>query len=227
MSNDKDYKFFAFIRNDDLESIMAMVKNNPLLVNIPAPKKPLDTRYMSPLQVSLCTGWHKKIAVFLLENGADVNYIAEKKLCKDGYPVLFDAVNAAIWNSRRLEWDGKNIENLVWKHTKEESDEAFSFLKRMIELGSDVKKTDYYGRNVLMEAIGEINRLCPKVNQETQLDYPGHPITDEMREDITRILRLLISSGADINNVSSFSKMSIRQHYEKEPVWRICGDFFD
>ena len=45
---------------------------------------------MSPLQVSLCTGWHKKIAFFLLEQGADVNYIAERKLCSDGYPVLFE-----------------------------------------------------------------------------------------------------------------------------------------
>ena len=223
----KNYAFFTAIRKDDFGTVKTMVAADPMLINSPAPKRPLETRWMSPLQVALCTGWHKKIAWFLLEHGADVNYCAGKNLCKEAYPVLFDAVNTAIWNARRLEWNGEHIENLLWKHTKEEADDAFCFLQRMIELGADVSLTDHYGRNVLMEAVGEANRICPNVNTQTGEDYPGHPITPEMREDIRRILRLLIGAGADRENVSSFSKMNIRQHYENESIWRVCGDLFD
>lgn len=139
----------------------ALLDAEPDLLNTPAPKRPLDTRFLSPLQVSLCTGWHRKIAWLLLERGADVN------------------------------------------------------------------RTDHYGRNALMEAVAEANKLCPNVNAETGEDYPGRVITPEMRTDLRRILRLLIDAGADRENRSAFSGRTIRAHYENEPVWRICGDLFD
>ena len=126
-----------------------------------APRRPLDTRGMSPLQVSLCTGRHRDIAWLPLESGADVSV------------------------------------------------------------------TDHYGRNCLMEAVSEAGNLCPVKNQETGAFYPGRPITPEMCEDLRRIFRLLIDAGADRNNVSAFSGKSIRQHYENEPVWQICGDLWD
>ena len=129
--------------------------------------------------------------------------------------ILFDGVNAAVWNARRYAWDGKSTEPflLEWKHTKEESDDAFKFLQRMLELGEDVSQTDYYGRNCLMEAVSEANHLCPVKNQDTGEYYPGRPITPEMMEDLRRIFKLLIDTGADQNNASSFSKKSIRDHY--------------
>lgn len=67
-----DYAFFGAIRADELETVSSMLAADPALVNIPAPKKPADTRGMSPLQAALCTGWHRDIAWFLLEHGADV-----------------------------------------------------------------------------------------------------------------------------------------------------------
>ncbi len=223
-----DYEFFEAIRNSDFAKVKRMAEIEPLLINKPASKKPSDTRFMSPLQAALCTGYHKEIAWFLLESGADVNYRAEKKLCSDAYPVLFDAVNAAVWNARRFAWDGVEAPtlNMVWKHTKEESDAAFALLKRMIELGADVNKTDYYNRNSLMEAVAEANKLCPIKNNETGEYYPGRTMTDEMREDFRRIFILLIDSGADRENTSSYSKQSRRQHYEGEFIWQVCGDLF-
>ena len=71
-----DYAFFGAIRADELEAVSSMLAADPALVNIPAPKKPTDTRGMSPLQAALCTGWHRDIAWFLLEHGADVNFCA-------------------------------------------------------------------------------------------------------------------------------------------------------
>ena len=222
-------RIFDAIRADDLAGVKAILAEDPSAVNAIAPKRPPDTRGMSPLQVSLCTGRHKEIAWLLLESGADVNYVPDRKIAEEGRPVLFDGVNAAIWNARRYAWDGKSTAplQLEWKHTKEESYDAFAFLRRMLELGADVSVTDHYGRNCLMEAVSEVSNLCPVKNNETGGFYPGRPITPEMRADMHRIFRLLIEAGADRNNVSAYSKKSIREHYENEPVWLLCGGLWD
>ena len=73
MAKEKD--IFTLIKEDNLQAVKEMVKKDPELVNAMAPKKPADTKGMSPLQVSLCAGWHRDIADFLLDNGADVNYM--------------------------------------------------------------------------------------------------------------------------------------------------------
>ena len=56
MMKKNDYAFFGAIRADELEAVSSMLAADPALVNIPAPKKPADTRGMSPLQAALCTG---------------------------------------------------------------------------------------------------------------------------------------------------------------------------
>lgn len=221
-----EYCLFAAIRTGDAETVRAMLAANPAAVNAVAPKRPLDTRGMSPLQVALCTGYHAEIARYLLDAGADVNYRAEKSLNSDAYPVLLDAVNTAIWNARRYEWDGKDVTHLLWKHTAAEADAAFAFLADVLARGADVRMTDYYGRGVLMEAVEEAGRLCPVRNAETGGFYPGRTVTPEMTQDLHRIFKLLIDAGADRNNVSAYSGKSIREHYENEPVGRsaaICG----
>ena len=142
-------RLFEAIRADDLAAVRAILAEDPAAVNAIAPKRPLDTRGMSPLQVSLCTGRHKAIAWLLLESGADMNYLADRKIAEEARPVLFDGVNAAIWNARRYAWDGTDATplRLEWKHTREEADDAFAFLRRMLELGADVSLPDHYGRN--------------------------------------------------------------------------------
>ena len=87
---------FEAIRADDLETVRLLVEMQPERVNAIAPKYPLDTRGMGPLQVTLCTGWHRSVAWFLLEHGTDVHYCTEKAACDKAHPVLFDAVCAAI-----------------------------------------------------------------------------------------------------------------------------------
>ncbi len=226
----KETDIFKAIKEDDFDEVKRLVKGEPELARAVAPKKPAETMGMSPLQVALNTGWHREIAWFLLENGADVNYMAgpEYKLYGSsvGYPVLFDAVCSAVRNARRYVQDPKTRE-FRWVHTKEEAEMSFGFLKRMIELGADVNKTDYDGRNSLMEAIAEANKLCPIVNPETGRLYESLPITPEMTEDLSRIFKLLIDSGADRNNRSAYSKKTIREHYCAETIWQICGDLFE
>ena len=121
---------------------------------------------------------------------------------------------------------GSTSLRLVWKHTRAEADDAFAFLRRMLEHGADVRATDRYGRGVLMEAVEETGRLCPIRSEENGEFYPGRPVTEEMRHDIRRIFRLLIDAGADRENRSAYSGKTIRQHYEGSPVWELCGDLF-
>ena len=101
---------------------------------------------------------------------------------------MFDAVCSAVRNARRYVQDQQTGE-FRWVHSKEEADLSFSFLRRMIELGADVNKTDHDGRNSLMEAIGEANKLYPIVNPETRRLYESLPITPEMTDDLRRICR--------------------------------------
>ena len=230
MAKEKATDIFEAIKNDDFKEVKRLIETQPELARAVAPKKPAETMGMSPVQVALNTGWHREIAWFLLENGANVNYMAgpEYKLygSKVGYPVLFDAVCSAVRNARRYVQDQQTGE-FRWIHSKEEADLSFSFLRRMIELGADVNKTDYDGRNSLMEAIAEANKLCPIVNPETGRLYDSLPITPEMTDDLRRIFKLLIDSGAYRSNKSTYSKKTIHEHYSTETIWRICGDLLE
>ena len=118
--------------------------------------------------------------------------------------MLFDGVNAAVWNPRRYAWDKKSTDPMrpEWKHTKEESDDAFAFLCRMPELGADVKQTDRYGRNCLMEVASEANNLCPVKNHVTGEYYPGRPITPEMCEDLRRSVGRTEPGGKSVGAIT-------------------------
>ena len=191
----EEYRLFAAIRDDDYDRVKAIIDSEPELVNSVAPKRPLDTRGMSPLQVALSTGWHRNIADLLLDRGADVNYLAgDEWKSTDPMPVLFCAVDVAIYNSRRYELKDSEF---VWRHTKEESDRAFAMLERFVRLGADVNKTDRYGRNSLFEAVASANMTGPLRNYETGEYFPGRKMTPEQTEDIRRVIGFLIDSGAD------------------------------
>lgn len=163
--------------------IKELISKDPLLVNAVAPKKPADTKGMSTLQVSLTTGWHRDIADFLLDHGADINFMeAAEWHVPQAHPVLHDAVCVAIHNARRHEcvdpddWD--NIE-FEWKHTKADSDRAYGLLKRMIDMGADVNKVNNYNDNVLSEAVQQASYLCPQVDPLTGKYFPGLTMTPD------------------------------------------------
>ena len=181
---------------------------------------------MSPLQVSLTTNWHRDIADFLLDSGTAVNYMEPPELhIPQAHPVLHDAVSVAIWNSRRygcVDADDPDNNEFAWKHTKDNSDRAYVLLKRMIDMGADVNAVNNYNDNALSEAIRQASYLCPQKDPLTGKIYPGLKKTPEMIEDFQRIFRLLIQSGADTENRSSYNKKTIREFYkEDDEVWSI------
>ena len=128
-------KLFTAIRASDLEMVRQIIEKEPELVNCVA-KKP------SPLQVALKTG-NTAIANYLLDMGADVNFIEDESCCNAWRtPVLHDAINCAVMSSR---WN-TNDKNMGFREfsTKEKAAEALDVLKRMLDTGADVNACDSY-----------------------------------------------------------------------------------
>lgn len=211
---------FDAIRNDDLEQVIACVETEPACVNAVAPKKPLDTKGMSPLQVALTTGWHRKIAWYLLEHGADVNFMEPPELRKiQAEPVFFDVVQVAIRNARRWELNEETDEYRLM-HAKEDADEAFAFLKAVVERGADLKATDHYNNVVMTRALYAACCVYPDPR------YRGFRHSEEQDEDLLRIFRYLVEQGAELQPKPWGYKKTVMEIY-RETVWPLVGGLFE
>ena len=73
-------KLFTAIRASDLEMVRQIIEKKPELVNCIAKKPPKKDDGQSPLQVALKTG-NTAIANYLLDMGADVNFIEDETCC--------------------------------------------------------------------------------------------------------------------------------------------------
>ncbi len=93
-------KLFQAIRQGDLETVKELLDKKPELIGCTAKQPPKKDDGQSPLQVALKTG-NFEIAEYLLMLHADVNFM-ESKDCADEWraPVIHDAINAAVMNSR-------------------------------------------------------------------------------------------------------------------------------
>ncbi len=229
----QEYALFAAIRRGDLQAVQTMREAEPALVNAIAPKNPVDSTYMSPLQVALSAGWirqvnwhtwinwKKDIAWYLLKRGADVNYRPAYTYGKIDEPVLHSAFVNATWNLPRsyLRRNVQSGEALgVWHeiHTVQESEDAFAFLKAMIERGADPNFLAYDGRTALFKAVGGCSFAYSNTDEKTP----------ELEAHIRRMIELLITAGADITNASRVSKKTILETYRDTPGWALIGGYF-
>ena len=212
---------FEAIKNDDFEQVKALVEADHACVNAIAPKKPADTKGMSPLQAAVTTGWHRKIAWYLLEHGADVNFIEPIGLQPyQADPVLFDVAQVAIRNARRWELNEETGEYRLM-HTKKDADEAFAFLQAVVERGANLKMTDYYDNGVMTRALYAASCVYPDPR------YRGFRHSDEQDEDLLRIFRFLLDSGAEKETVSKVSKTNNTGMYQDKPIWGLIGRLFE
>ena len=140
-------KLFKAIRDGDLELVKQLVDNKPELANCVAKQPPKKDDGQSPLQVALKTG-NVSIADYLLDMGANVNYIEDESCCNSWRtPVIHDAINCAVmlsrWNTNDKTFGFRLFSN------KERADAALNVLMRMIHLGADVNAIDSFGNNGL------------------------------------------------------------------------------
>ena len=169
-------KLFAVLRQGNIEEVKRIVGKNPELVNCVSGPTPKKDHGQSPLQVSLKAGQFE-IADFLINHGADVNFIeAEDDDPGLRAPVLFDAITATIMS--------------LCYNNFAASDIALGFVKKLIEKGADVNSFASNGLGTINWAIHNAEQIIQHPTLYTQSQ-------DAARDKLAKILDLLIENGAD------------------------------
>lgn len=196
-------KLFTAIRQKNLDEVIAIINKNPKLVNCVAKQPPKKDDGQSPLQVAFKT-MNFDAAKFLIDNGANVNFIEKESINEWKAPVIHDAIGALIYQVRFgiyiPAFSNKNTTGFLGLFKKDQYkidskdryfyDKAFELLKLLIEKGADVNAVDSYGIDCL-------ERLCLRIN-EHWINYP-EPFFEETIEELSPILQLFIDSGVNIH----------------------------
>lgn len=209
-------KFFTAIRKNDIETVSNMLQRKPELIKCVAKQPPKKDDGQSPLQVAFKVG-NFQIVELLLSLGADINFIESEQCCNDWRaPVIHDAINAAIMCSR---WNtNSNILGLKVQSTKEKADLSFKMLEKVINLGADVNAKDSFGNSCIWRACLQARQILPTYNNTENILKDDRIFTDELRADLSRIFKLLIKNGADLNYISPNCKKLVYEQYKNEPV---------
>lgn len=214
-------KLFLAIRHCEVETVKELIEKKPELISCTAKQPPKKDDGQSPLQVAIKTGnW--EIAHYLLDKGADVNFMESEECCNEfRIPALHDAIMAAVLSSRfvRTNFDGKGY---MQCSTKKRADDSFALLERMVTMGADVNGCDSYGNSALTRAVLDANQILPGYDYLEHKVRDGEPpITKELREDLTRIFNLLLSHGANkyyINCREGWSHVPLIDECKERPV---------
>ena len=169
-------KLFTVIRQGKLDEVKRIIEQKSNLVNCVSGVLPKKDHGQSPLQVAFKAGKYE-IADYLIEHGADVNFMeAEDEDPGLRAPVLFDAISATVIS-------------LCYKRF-DESELAFGYIEKLVERGADVNKLASNGYDAINWAVSQAELLFerPSVYPQSQ---------KAVRKQLTRILDLLISNGAD------------------------------
>lgn len=211
-------KLFQAIRQGDAAAVRELLDKKPELISCTAKQPPKKDDGQSPLQVALKTN-HLEIAEYLLDLGADVNFM-EAEDCASGWraPVLHDAVNAAVMNSRWNVNSQAMYGGIKVFHTREEADRAYLILKRMLDLGADIRGVDSYGNSCVWRVCLQARQILPAYNRTTRTLGTDRILTPELREDLTRIFTLLYDRGMETDYIKPGESVTVRGLYKNEPV---------
>jgi hypothetical protein len=207
-------KLFLAIRHGDLQKVKDLIDNNPELVYCTAKQPPKKDDGQSPLQVALKAG-NFAIADYLLDMGADPNFMELEDCCCNEWraPALHDAICAAVmesrWSVQRGGWGGKPVHYEVMSKS-EVTELAYRVLERMISLGGDVNKLDSLGNNSIWRFFLEASHIIPRDDEDTIYLF-----TEEVHNDLLRILKLLKSSGARFDVVRPDLGWTVKDLFDK------------
>lgn len=204
-------KLFKAIRDKDYGLVRQLIDSKPELVNCTAKQPPKKDDGQSPLQVALKTGAFD-IAEYLIDNGADLNFMEDESCCNTWRtPVIHDAINAAVMNSR---WN-TNSQYMGFKvfSTEEDAKRASEILEKMLKLGSDVNKLDSHGNSGVWRFCLQANQILPVFNYSTNCESDDRVFTTELEADLLNILKILCRYGADLSYTSPNAGRTVREFY--------------
>ncbi len=208
-------KLFTAIRRGELELVKVILKKNPILISCVAKQPPKKDDGQSPLQVAIKSG-NFEIADYLLDLGADVNFMELESCNRWKMPVIQDAIMAAIMCSKFIKsYNGKNLELL---NNKKKVDQSFNILKRMFDLGADINCHDSYDNSCLGRAILDARQILPSYSHTEKKIIDNNSLNIEQKENLVRIFELLLLQGADINEIDPKFEQTLLMFYKDEPV---------
>ena len=185
--------FFKAIRDSDFSKVKDYITKKPELINCVAKQPPKKDDGQSPLQVAYKTA-NFEIANYLIDQGANVNYIETESINSWNAPIIHDAIRACVFNSRySVTLDIIKVEDGTFKSvmgpetSKEDFTIAINSLKKLIENHVEINAKDSYGGSSFM-------RLIMDINQTT--DVKRH--TPELAEDLDELIQLLFSNGLKV-----------------------------
>ena len=217
-------KLFTSIRASDLEMVRQIIEKKPELVNCVAKQPPKKDDGQSPLQVALKTG-NTAIANYLLDMGADVNFIEDESCCNAWRtPVIHDAINCAVMSCR---WN-TNDKNMGFKvfSTKEKAAEALDVLKRMLDMGADVNALDSYGNSGSNRFALQAKQILPSYNYVEHREGTDRIFTEELHEDLRSVLQALKDAGADDSYKAPNLGCSVREFCSEGSVSILFDEVF-
>lgn len=204
-------KLFNAIRKNDIDSVKKIIESTPDIISCVSVGAPKKDEGQSPLQVALKAS-STEIVNYLLDVGADVNFMESKGHWRA--PVIHDAINRAIMCSR---WNVNRCGELEVFSTKKDADEAFEILKKIISLGADINAKDSVGNTPLNSPLSraclQARQILPRTNSDDD-----RVLTDELASDISRIFKLIIDSGADVNYVHPNTGKTCAEDYANETL---------
>ena len=213
-------KLFLAIHKKDLKSVKEIIEKDPQLVNCVAKQPPKKDDGQSPLQVACKTG-HIEIANYLIDMGANVNFMESKDCCNEWRtPILHDAINCAVmcsrWNTNHQNLDSTRILSVY--SNPERAEAAYQLLKKIIDKGADINALDSYGNSCLDRYCLQACQILPAFDHSTGEVCDNCEFTKELHEDLKRILILLKESGADITYVSPNTGKALMDFYHPKQI---------
>ncbi len=213
-------KLFQAIRKHDFETVKELIESKQELVNCVAKQPPKSDDGQSPLQVALKTGG-LTISEYLLDHGADVNFMESKDCCNAWRaPVIHDAINAAVMCSRYNTRDYDSGKYIV-ENDKKLAERALRILERMIAMGSDVNAADSYGNTCLWRFCLQSSQILPGYDYQKKIELADRKLTKELSDDLSEIVSVLRKAGMDMNYVERHYGKTVFEYYEGQAILKI------
>ncbi len=188
-------KLFKMIRQENLEEVKKIIENKPELVNCTATPPPKKDIGQSPLQVAIKTDAFE-IAYYLLEHGANVNFIESEEEVGTGelrMPVLHDAIRTTL-------------HSLCYSNIKA-SEEGLKLVKRMLELGADPNQKASNGIAAFGHAVLDAEYLLKSPSAYSD-------VQEFTRNQLIKLLDLLVQYGANkeewLNSTRPFGETNLK-----------------